>query len=115
MRVSIVHQRGAEQGFERAHHAALGARDIFCDGGAAKMHLVRLEAEKENGGHGRPALVQRHEKRARILADIADGGIGRAEIEAAAQGGHDAILRVREKSGTRLIDQVWTNLNRTGY
>ena len=87
-------QRRAENGLERAHHAAVGARDVFGDGGSTIDGPVAVEIEEDDAGDGRTSGLKRQQACCGVAAGDGEGRIGGPEIEAAmAQGLSHGVAR----------------------
>lgn len=79
---AVVHHRRAEQALERAHQAALVAGKIVGQRGTAVADQ-RVFGVKEDDGRQRNLAVFERQQGGCVRAQPADGGVGRAEIDAA--------------------------------
>jgi len=81
----VLDQLGTQQALERAHQAAFVVFQVFVQGQAAIHRAALLEVEEHHRRQGDLVVLQR-DKRLLAGADPADGGVGRAEVDAAGTG-----------------------------
>lgn len=94
----LLHQAGAENGFQRAHEAAFRAVHVFMHGGAAGAHAAILEAEEEGGRDGDVLAFHRDEAWADPGCVQANGGVGGAEIDTTMKAGHRRRLAMLRRA-----------------
>ena len=77
---------GAEDALQRPEQPPVASGDIFGDGTATEQHLVTIEIEEHGAWNGDAIALERQQARPVGAVCRAEGGIGRAEIEAAVHG-----------------------------
>ena len=86
-RAGFMEQGRAQNAFERAHEAALLARDQRRNGGGTDPHRPRLGRKEDRGGQGVGGAVQRQATHPPPLHE-GGGGIRRAEVDRKRKVGH---------------------------
>ncbi len=86
----LVDQRGSEHAFQRPHQAPLGIQRVVLDGAAAEIGMPVLEIEEDGTWDRHRRALDGHESR-RAVVDDPDGGVRRAEVDAAKGRFHDLV------------------------
>ena len=102
----VLDQLGAEQAFQRAHQAAFVAFQVLVQRQATVHRAALLEVEEDHRRQGDLVVFQR-DHRFHAGAQPADGGVGRAEVDAAGTGwrGVFHVFRFRSKKRPRSVCQ----------
>ena len=102
----VLDQLGAEQAFQRAHQPAFVAFQILMQGQATVDRATFLDVEEDHRRQGDLVVFQR-DHGVHAGAQPADGGVGRAEVDAAGTGwrGVFHVFRIPVKKRPRSVCQ----------